>query len=133
MTATNSRPLDSDRPPPVRFAFERHTWKEIAHLLSNLPTSLVGFIYVVFMVATGSGLAVTVVGLPMLAAGLLGARQLGKLERARARALLGVRVDEPSRLVTGGGGFFNRLWAGLKDPVGWRTVLYEFIRLPWGC
>nr|MDT0524075.1 histidine kinase [Streptomyces sp. DSM 41633] len=29
-------------------------------------------------------------------------------------------------------GFFPRLWSGLKDPVGWRSLLYAFIRLPWG-
>ncbi|GCB46832.1 sensor histidine kinase [Streptomyces sp. NL15-2K] len=124
---------DSDRLPPARFAYDRHTWKEIAHLLANLPVSLLGFIYVVTVLSTGAFLTVTVIGFPLLAAGLLGARQLGKLERARARGLLGVRVDEPSPLpLRGAGGFFPQLWMGLKDPVGWRTVLYEFIRLPWG-
>ncbi|MFB7996585.1 sensor histidine kinase [Streptomyces sp. NPDC056002] len=124
---------DVDRPPAPRFAFDRHTWKEIAFLLSNLPVAVLGFVYVVTMLATGVGLAVTVIGLPVLAAGLLGARQLGKAERGRARALLGLRIEEPSPLPRGRDeGFFGRLWSGLKDPVGWRTVLYEFIRLPWG-
>ncbi|MER5212512.1 sensor domain-containing protein [Streptomyces sp. NPDC002838] len=124
---------DSDRLPPARFAYDRHTWKEIAHLLANLPVSLLGFTYVVTVLFTGALLTVTVIGFPLLAAGLVGARQLGKLERARARKLLGVRVDEPSPLpLRGRGGFFPQLWMGLKDPVGWRTMLYEFIRLPWG-
>ncbi|MBT2675883.1 sensor domain-containing protein [Streptomyces sp. ISL-14] len=127
---------DSEQPPlpPARFAYDRHTWKEIAHLLANLPMSLLGFTYVVTVLFTGAGLTVTVIGFPALAAGLMGARQLGKLERARARALLGVRVDEPSPLPLRGGknGFFPQLWLALKDPVGWRTILYDFIRLPWG-
>ncbi|MFF1397557.1 sensor histidine kinase [Streptomyces sp. NPDC058287] len=124
---------DVDRPPAPRFAFDRHTWKEIAYLLSNLPIAVLGFAYVVTMLATGVGLAVTVIGLPVLAAGLLGARQLGKAERGRARALLGLRIEEPSPLPRRRDeGFFGRLWSGLKDPVGWRAVLYEFIRLPWG-
>ncbi|MFF0591128.1 sensor histidine kinase [Streptomyces sp. NPDC003781] len=122
-----------DRLPPARFAYDRHTWKEIAHLLANLPAALLGFTYVVTMLSVGVGLTVTVIGLPLLAAGLLGARQLGKLERARARMLLGVRVDEPSPLpLRSRRGFFAQLWMLLKDPVGWRTVLYEFIRFPWG-
>ncbi|MEU9643258.1 sensor domain-containing protein [Streptomyces sp. NPDC048188] len=122
-----------DRPPPARFAYDRHTWKEIAHLLANFPAASLGFVYVVTMLSVGIGLTVTVIGLPLLAAGLLGARQLGKLERARARALLGVRVDEPSPLPRQGGrGFFAHLWMSLKDPVGWRTVLYDVIRFPWG-
>jgi signal transduction histidine kinase len=132
--ARSADPGDGDRLPPARFAYDRHTWKEIAHLLANLPMSLFGFVYVVTMLFTGAGLTVTVVGFPLLAAGLMGARQLGKLERARARALLGVRVDEPSPLRLRGSrnGFFAQLWLMLKDPVGWRTVLYDFIRLPWG-
>ncbi|MFB6551601.1 sensor histidine kinase [Streptomyces sp. NPDC056405] len=131
--AGTSGAATGDRLPPARFAYDRHTWKEIAHLLANLPAALLGFIYVVTMLGVGAGLTVTVIGFPLLAAGLLGARQLGKLERARARALLGVRVDEPSRLpLRSKGGFFPQLWMALKDPVGWRTVLYDFIRLPWG-
>ncbi|MBQ0883890.1 sensor domain-containing protein [Streptomyces sp. RM72] len=122
-----------DRLPPARFAYDRHTWKEIAHLLANLPAALLGFTYVVTMLSVGVGLTVTVIGLPLLAVGLLGARQLGKLERGRARMLLGVRVDEPSPLpLRSGRGFFARLWMSLKDPVGWRTVLYDVIRFPWG-
>ncbi|WSQ11138.1 sensor domain-containing protein [Streptomyces sp. NBC_01231] len=125
---------DNDRLPPARFAFPRHTRKEIAHLLANLPMALIGFVYTVTVLATGIGLTVTVIGLPLLAVALMGARRLGRLERARARALLGVRVDEPSPLPWDrrGGGLFQRLWMGLKDPVGWRTMLYDFIRLPWG-
>ncbi|MEU9005794.1 sensor domain-containing protein [Streptomyces sp. NPDC048551] len=121
-------------PPPVRPVFDAVTWKEIAHLLGNLPLALIGFTYTVFMVATAGGLSVTAVGLPLLACGLYVSRQLGRLERGRARALLGVRVAEPTPLPgpRRAGGFFAWLWAGVKDPVGWRTVLYELVRLPWG-
>ncbi|MER5469655.1 sensor domain-containing protein [Streptomyces sp. NPDC002935] len=125
-------PSDGDRLPAARLALDAQTWKEIAHLLVNLPASIIGFVYVVVMLATGAGLAVTVVGLPLLAAGLRGARQLGKAERARARKLLGLRIDEPSPLPVRRTSFFGWLWSSLKDPVGWRAVLYDLIRLPWG-
>ncbi|MFD9487976.1 sensor histidine kinase [Streptomyces sp. NPDC059991] len=134
----HDQPSDDERLPPARFAYDRQTWKEIAHLLANLPMALIGFVYVAVLVFTGAGLSVTVIGLPLLAVGLVGARQLGKLERARARALLGVRIDEPTpipaRALRKGarGGTLRWLWTSLKDPVGWRNVLYEFIRLPWG-
>ncbi|MGW7419817.1 sensor histidine kinase [Streptomyces sp. NPDC054813] len=124
---------DRDRLPPVRYAYDGHTWKEIAHLLLNLPVSVFGFIYVFTTVWVSGVLTITVIGIPLLAGTLLGARQLGKLERARARALLGVRVEEPTPLPLGKrGGGTQRLWMALKDPVGWRTLLYDFIRLPWG-
>ena len=82
----------------MRFAFDGHTWKEIAHLLLNLPMALFGFVYVCTTLWVSGVLTLTVIGIPLLAATLLGARQLGKLERARARALLGVRVEEPTPL-----------------------------------
>ncbi|MFD9820559.1 sensor histidine kinase, partial [Streptomyces violascens] len=126
---------ESAAAPAVGFAYDRHTWKEIVHLLANLPMALIGWVYVVVMVVLGLGLSITVIGLPLLAAGLLGTRQLGKLERARARALLGVRIEEPTPIPASPskhGGFFSWLWTSLKDPVAWRNVLYEFVRLPWG-
>ncbi|MEU1402552.1 sensor domain-containing protein [Streptomyces sp. NPDC005728] len=123
----------SDRLPPARFALTAHTWKEITHLLLNLPVALLGFTYVFTVVLVSGILTLTVIGLPLLALCLLGARQLGKLERGRARALLGVRVEEPTPLpIARGGGPLQRLLLALKDPVGWRTLLYDFIRLPWG-
>ncbi|WP_327273552.1 sensor domain-containing protein [Streptomyces sp. NBC_01224] len=125
---------DNDRPPPARFTLDRWTWKEIAYLLANLPMTISGFVYTVFMICIGVGLAVTVIGLPLLAAGLHGARLIGRAERGRARAMLGVGIDEPSPMVLSRReqGFFPWLWSSLTDPVGWRAVLYSFIRLPWG-
>jgi signal transduction histidine kinase len=122
-----------DRLPPARLAYDLPTWKEITHLLANLPVSLFGFVYVMSVLFTGATMTLTVIGFPLLAAGLMGSRQLGRLERARARALLGVRIEEPSPLpLHRTKGLFNKLWLVLKDPVGWRTVLYDFIRMPWG-
>ena len=115
----------------MRLAYGKETWKEISFLLSNLFTALAGFVYAVVTVLLGVGLSVTVIGLPLLALGLGGARWIGRSERARARALLGVRVAEPSRMPPSRG-FFAWLWSSLKDPVAWRTQLYGLIRLPWG-
>ncbi|KUH35939.1 sensor histidine kinase [Streptomyces changanensis] len=118
---------------PSRIGFGTAMWKEIVHLLSNLPVSLVAFVYVTVTVAVGAALSVTVVGLPLLACGLAGMRLMGRVERSRARALLGMRMEEPSRLpVPPRGGLAARVWALLRDPVAWRAALFGFIRLPWG-
>ncbi|EST30895.1 sensor histidine kinase [Streptomyces roseochromogenus] len=137
MTATSSsapgRADGTDQLPPIRPAYEARTWKEILHLLLNLPVTVFGFVYAITALSVGGSLTITVIGLPLLAFGLLGARQLGKLERARARWLLGVRVEEPTPLpLAKSGGPMQRLWMALRDPVGWRTMLYDVIRLPWG-
>ncbi|MER5934430.1 sensor domain-containing protein [Streptomyces sp. NPDC002054] len=125
---------DHDRPLPVRPVFSVDTWKEIAYLLTNLPVAITGFVYTVFMIGTAGGLSVTAIGLPLLAGGLYLSRQTGRFERARARALLDVRVEEPTPIPgpQRAGGFFPWLWTTIKDPVAWRTVLYSLARLPWG-
>ncbi|MBM9504845.1 sensor histidine kinase [Actinacidiphila acididurans] len=123
---------ESDPLPPPRPALDAVTWREVLFLLLNLPADIIGFVYVVTVLSVGAGLTVTVVGLPVLALGLLGCRVLGTVERARARALLGVRMEEPRRLRRGTMGFWPWLWASLKDPVAWRHALYFALRLPWG-
>jgi signal transduction histidine kinase len=122
----------SDPLPPPRLAYDPVTWREVGYLLMNLPVGIVGFVYVVVMLAVGLGLAVTVVGLPLLAAGLIGCRKLGAAERKRARDLLGVHVDEPRPLRLETLGLLPWLRATLKDPVSWRHALYFGMRFPWG-
>ncbi|KLJ04772.1 sensor domain-containing protein [Streptomyces albidoflavus] len=131
---TESAPGTSGEPTPPRpsLALDSSTWREIAYLLANLPCTIVGFVYAVTLLALGGGLAVTVIGLPLLALALGGARLLGRFERGRARRLLGVRVDEPSRLPRGKGGGLSAVWQALRDPVGWRAMLFSLMRLPWG-
>ncbi|WP_282798373.1 sensor domain-containing protein, partial [Streptomyces sp. CC224B] len=135
-TSSQATPRATPDPlPPARFAYDAYTWKEISHLLANLATGIVGFVYVVTALSIGVFLSVTVVGLPLLALALYGARLFGRFERGRARMLLGVRIDEPSPMPLRsrrGGGALAWLWSTLKDPVGWRAMLYGFIRLPWG-
>ncbi len=131
MTERPAEPDEGALPPP-RPPLDARTWCEIGYLLANLPVGLVGFLYVTTCLYVSAALSVTVVGLPLLALGLLGCRALGRGERARARALLGLRIEEPSGLpLHKDAGFFDRLWAQLKDPVAWRASLYLFMRLPW--
>ncbi|MFI1739247.1 sensor histidine kinase [Streptomyces sioyaensis] len=118
-------------PPPPRALLSGLMWREIAYLLANFPLGVAAFVVVLVWLTLGIGLSITVVGLPLLATGLLACRQYGRLERARAAALLGVRVAEPSRLRPREQGFFPWLWTCLKDPVAWRHALFAFVRLPW--
>ncbi|MEK2471840.1 sensor histidine kinase [Streptomyces noursei] len=137
MTESSQLAADTDAAdgaplPPPRAPLDRWTWREIGYLLANLPLSVTAFVVLVVWLVLGLGLSVTVVGLPLLALGLTACRFYGKLERARARAWLGVAVAEPSPLRLSQHGFFGWLWARLKDPVAWRHALFTVIRLPWG-
>jgi signal transduction histidine kinase len=128
-----ARLADQDpRLPPVRPPLDAVSLREAAFLLLNLPVDIACFVVVVTLFATGLGLSVTVVGLPLLAAGLAAVRLLGRLERARVRALLDVDPGEPRRLSPGRMGFLPWLRTSLTDPVAWRHLLYFSVRLPWG-
>jgi signal transduction histidine kinase len=54
------------------------------------------------------------------------------VDRARARALLGLEIGTPSKAPVRGGGPLGWAVSRLSDPVGWRAALYLLIRLPWG-
>ncbi|WP_345025766.1 sensor domain-containing protein, partial [Streptomyces sedi] len=118
--------------PPPRSPLSAATWRECAYLLSSWLVGVVAFAYVLAWFAGGVLLSVTLVGLPVLACGLLGCRLIGRVERARARALLAVEVDEPSPArALRRSGLLGSLWSLLKDPVGWRSALFVVVRLPW--
>ncbi|MDT0346722.1 sensor histidine kinase [Streptomyces litchfieldiae] len=118
--------------PPPRAPLGPQTWRECGYLLSSWPLDLVAFVYVVTWIWVGALSSLTVIGLPVLALGLVGCRRFGAWERARARSLLKLRIDEPSKLpLRRGAGFLAWLWSSLRDPVGWRTALFFVVRLPW--
>ncbi|MFD9130349.1 sensor histidine kinase [Kitasatospora sp. NPDC059571] len=107
-------------------------WREVQHLLVNLPLGIAGFVVTVVMLSVGLGLAVTVVGLPLLALGLAGSRRLGALARRRARYALGSDVAEAGPLVPTRPGVAGWVIACLTDGLSWRSVLYAVLLLPWG-
>lgn len=118
-------------PAPLRAPFEGRTWREFGYVLLSLPISIFLFTYAVTMVSIGAGLLVTFLGIPVLAAGLAGCRGLGALERARARAMLGLEVADPEPLRMKKQGFMAWMGAVLKSGTSWRTLLYSVLQLPW--
>ncbi|MGP4109804.1 sensor histidine kinase [Streptomyces sp. 4N509B] len=118
--------------PPPRVALGSQTWREIAYLLTAWMVDLGAFVFVCAWLWVGVLSSFFVFGVPILAGGLAVLREVGGWERARSRALLRMRVDEPSPLRRSRPpGFLPWLWATLKDPVGWRSALLFVVRLPW--
>lgn len=110
--------------------FVRKTWAATLDSLFSLPIGIVSFSYVVVMMAFGIGTAITLLGLPVIAAAVAGARGWGRMERTRAVALLGVRIPAPRPMSFPGPRLFGWLKAALTDGPGWRGLLYLFLLLP---
>jgi signal transduction histidine kinase len=117
---------------PARFLaaqLGKRSWAELAYALVGLPLGLFGFMFTFLPLAFGIAWSLTFVGLPLLAASSIGVRWLGVADRAVARALLGLRIDEPARLVRKPG-FWGWLRGQLTDVVAWRARLYLILRFP---
>jgi signal transduction histidine kinase len=119
-------------PAALRAPFAGRTWRELLHALLNLPMGIVGFTYVVTMMSLGVGLLITLLGVPVLAAALAGCRGIGRVERARARALLDLEVAEPEPVNRPDGGVLARCGAQFRSGSSWRHALYCLVYLPWG-
>jgi signal transduction histidine kinase len=133
--AAGLTPEDAHKPvsePIPLMGIGARAWKQATFELLNLPLAIAGFVSMVVLLTLGSGLAITITGLPLLAVGLIICRMWGRVDRARARSLLGLDIPTPSKVPVRNSGFFGWLWAQLSDPVGWRAALYLLIRLPWG-
>ncbi|MFF7731269.1 sensor histidine kinase [Streptomyces sp. NPDC008001] len=120
-------------PAVLRAPLEGRTWREFLYLLLSLPIAVLTFSFAVTMTTAGIGMLITFVGVPVLAAGLVGVRALGAVERARARALLRVEISEPEpvRARNGKRGLMPWVGALLKSSVSWRHMLYALLHLPW--
>ncbi|MEU5833202.1 sensor domain-containing protein [Streptomyces diacarni] len=117
----------------LRAPLARQSMRELTYVATGLPLACIAFCYAFGALAFGAALLITFVGLPVLAAGLAGCRALGHLERARARGLLGLDVQEPEpvRTLRRSSGVMSWIGALLRSGVSWRHLLYALLHLPW--
>ena len=92
----------------------------LLHALLVLPLAVLGLVLVPAGLALGAVLSWTTLGPWLIALTVRGALLLGDLQRALARALLGVRIEPAAR--RRGPGAFGWRRAVLGDRAGWRAV-----------
>ncbi|WP_406184247.1 sensor histidine kinase [Streptomyces sp. NBC_01006] len=115
----------------LRAPVEGRTWREFGYLVLGLPLSLLYFSLAITGVSLGAGLLVTFLGVPVLAGVLAMCRGFGRVERGRARAMLGVDIAEPAPIRAQKRGPLAAMGALLKSGSAWRHALYSVIHLPW--
>lgn len=111
------------------------TYRSLVHLLTGLPFALLGVVVVITGGALGLGLAVTLVGVPVLVLTLRAGRALARLERLRAHQLLDAPVPRaalasPARPASGGGLWWSGLVGLVRDPQTWTDLALVVVRLP---
>ncbi|AOW93539.1 hypothetical protein BFN03_15115 [Rhodococcus sp. WMMA185] len=121
---------ESPAPPLVEFLrapIAAKTWREAGYLAVTVPLALAGLTYLAAGFGSGLLLAVTLVGFPLLAAVVLGARGFGYVHRSLATTMMGAAVAEPPR-PTREPGVIGFVRSGLTDRTGWRAILFMLIK-----
>jgi hypothetical protein len=106
-------------------------WTSLTHHLLGLPLGTAYFIWLVTGLSTGIGLAITIVGIPLLTLVLAATRPLLMFERGLANTLLGTQLA-PVAVAPRADGWFARLKAYWTDGTTWRGVGYLLARFPIG-
>jgi len=107
--------------------------RDLLYCVLGSLAGLLGFVVVVYTMAPGVALSVTVVatvlGLTLVTLSLRISLLLGTLHRRLAAGLLGVTVQAPPSFQPGTG-ILNRVDRRLRDRAGWRAVGYALAKLP---
>ena len=127
-TSTSPNPLAR----ALRAPFELRTWKETLHLLLNMPIGVATFTIIVTGFATGFGLLITLIGIPILIAMLYVSRAMGWFERGRAKALLDLDVPSPYRPDPQRDTWYRPFLSRASDPATWVEIVYHLILMPLG-
>ncbi|MEU6587201.1 sensor domain-containing protein [Nocardia sp. NPDC046763] len=104
---------------------------DFAYTFLGLPLAVVSFSLLVSLFAASIGIAVIVIGIPLLALTLLFARGFADIERVRLLQLTG-RVAPRPRYAEApeGAGWFRRITAPIGQPQSWLDLLYAVVNLP---
>ena len=83
---------------PLRMFFSAEPWLALVFMFASFALGVAWFTVLVTLISTGFGMAITLVGIPILIGTLFLWMYGAKFERLRVRLLLGVRFPTPTRL-----------------------------------
>lgn len=101
------------------------------YVLTGFPLALVGFVVIITGLSLGFGLAITIIGIPILIGVLLAARGLAQLERMRFERMLAIDPGQDHyRGSSSEDGSLKRLLTPLIDMQSWLDALHAIISFP---
>jgi signal transduction histidine kinase len=118
------RRLESDLMDP-------RTYGRIAYLWFAGVLGIVEFTFLVIAISTGVGLAVTLIGIPILIGTVYAWGWLAGVERRIIGSLSGNLIASPYRPLPEGG-WWDRLRARLADPATWKDLTFLLLQFPLG-
>src|SRR5215204_5623918 len=118
-------------PNPIHLLFSARPWVAAAFMLLSFAIGLFWFVTLVTMIATGLGLAVMVLGLPILFLTMVLWTWGTRAERWRVTAFFGRPMPAPFRPLPDAS-WFARGRAFVTDPAVWRDLAYLLLLFPIG-
>jgi signal transduction histidine kinase len=109
--------------------FTPRPYYELLYLVVGSPLAYATCFVLAGMLIGGAVLAITFVGIIVMALGLRAARGLGGFQRGLFRGLLHEEMEDPDPFAPRPG-FFAWLQGAMRDRTAWRSVAYFFIKLP---
>lgn len=103
--------------------------RDLLYLVLGLPLGIASFAFAVTALSLSAGLAITLVGIPLLVLTLYVSRWIARVERARARLVIDepIRADPPLP-----SGALDYSAALLRDRSAWTGTLWSVLLLPIG-
>jgi hypothetical protein len=115
-----------------RELFDPHTYGRIGYLLVAGLLGVAEFVFLVVSISLGVGLAITLIGIPILIMSVYAWGGLAEGERRIIATLTGTVIPNPYRPVPAGASRWGRLRARLSDPATWKDLAFLLLQFPFG-
>jgi signal transduction histidine kinase len=109
--------------------FTKRTWSELLFFIVGGALAFVGFAVIATSMFAGIALAITFIGVVIVASSVRTARRIGCLHRGLARNLLHEHIEDPEPFLARPG-VFGWLQSSLRDRTGWRAIAYSVAKIP---
>ncbi len=104
--------------------------RALGYVLTAMPVAVVAFSTVLTLLVLSASLLITfVLALPVVWLLFAWSRAMGRLERSRIDALMGVRIPDPVPPLTARGPL-KRLWEKVKCGPRWKQIGHQLAHLP---
>jgi hypothetical protein len=114
-------------------AFRGRTYARILYLLASLATGTAYFVFLVTGIAVGGGLAITFIGLPLLAVTMYAWCVLADADRWIMNLLVGTHIRRLSFPQSAtGGSLVRRIGVRARSSLTWRALVWLFLMFPLG-
>jgi len=113
-------------------AADSRAWSALFYMLLSLATGLVYFTVVVTGISTSAGMAMLIIGIPVVILFVGIVRLLSLVEGRLVESMLGERMPRRPLYVGRGQPWLERIAAMFTDPRTWSAMLYMVLMMPLG-